>query len=366
MKSKKNSYFKFFILFFAMIVLVLVAGCGPTPTAPIINSFLANPLTITVGESSTLSWSVTDATTVTIDNGVGTVALISTATVTPTTTTTYTLTATNTAGSVTATKTVTVNPVATTYGSIDINSTPDGAKVYLDGVDTGSVTPYVITHVEAGIHTVKLDKYHYKVQKDVNVSVNAEETTYLNWTLTYASTETVTLQPGSEGKDSDVYEGSPDDNSGGYINLWVGYNISKWRAYLQFDLSLTPLPAGAVVTNAYLKLYQYNFVGSGSISVGLYKVTGNWGENSITWNSQPTSSSEAEAFRTIYTSTGTWRTWYIDDLVKGWLDGSITNYGMLLKPADESSNDKTAYFRSSDYTFDNTKCPKLEIDYYIP
>ena len=363
MKNRRTNYFKFSSLFFAMIVLILVAGCGPTPTAPIINSFLVNPTTITVGESSTLSWSVTDATSVTIDNGIGSVALTGTTAVNPTTTTTYTLTATNTAGSVTGSVTVTVGAA---FGSINIVSTPDGAKVYLDGVDTGSITPIVLTNIEAGIHTVKLDKFHYNLKEDNNVSVSAGVTTYLNWSLTYAPTVTITLQPGSEGKDSDVISGSPDFNPGSYQGLWVGYNSTKYRAYLQFDLSPTPLPAGAVVTNAYLKLYQYNFIGSGSFSVGLYKVTGNWGENSITWNNQPTSSSGAEAFRTIYTSTGTWRTWYIDDLVKGWLEGSISNYGMLLKPADESSNDKAAYFRSSDYTTDSTKCPKLEIDYYIP
>ena len=367
MKRRRINYFKYFSLFLAMVVLALVSGCsGPTPTTPIINSFLANPTTITVGESSTLSWIVTDATSVTIDQTIGSVASTGTNAVSPATTTTYTLTATNAAGSVTATTTVTVNPVATTYGNIDIKSTPTGAKVYIDGVDTGSVTPYVKTHIETGIHTIKLDKYLYNIQEDTNVPVNAGVTTYLNWSLTYASIETVTLQPGSEGKDADVDEGLPNINSGSYTGLWVGYNIAKYRAYLQFELSPDTLPVGAVVINAHLKLYQYNFIGSGSLSIGLYKVTGNWGENSITWNSQPTSSSEAEAFRTIYTSAGTWRSWYIYDLVVGWLDGSISNYGVLLKPANESSNDKAAYFRSSDYTFDNTKCPKLEIFYYIP
>ena len=108
--KKKN----ILVLSLIITVLILITGCTPpTPTAPIINSFLANPTTITVGESSALSWSVTDATSVTVDNGIGSVALTGTTAVNPTTTTTYTLTATNTAGSVTATTTITVNPVAT-------------------------------------------------------------------------------------------------------------------------------------------------------------------------------------------------------------------------------------------------------------
>ena len=110
MKKKRINYFKYFSLFFAIAVLVFITGCtGASPTAPIINSFSASPSTITVGESSTLSWSVTDATSVTIDNGIGSVALTGTTAVNPTTTTTYTLTATNVAGSVTATTTVAVS-----------------------------------------------------------------------------------------------------------------------------------------------------------------------------------------------------------------------------------------------------------------
>ena len=363
MKKRRINYFKYFSLFFAMIVLILVAGCGPTPTAPIINSFSALPSTITVGESSNLSWSVTDATTVTIDNGIGSVALSGTTTVTPVTTTTYTLTATNATGSVTASVTVTVGAA---YGSIDINSTPTGAKVYLDGVDTGSVTPYVITHVEAGIHTVKVDKHLYNIQEDTNVPVNAGETTYLNWALTYASQQTIILQPGSEGKDSFISHSWPDNNYGDIANFYVGmFAISHYyRAYLQFDLST--IPADARIVDADLKIYQYNSLGSGNFQIGLHKVTGNWEENTITCNLQPTSSSGAEALRTVYTGSTAWRSWDIDDLVQGWLDGSITNQGMLLKSTDETLSITLGIHLCSSDSATASEHPKLEVDYYIP
>jgi hypothetical protein len=114
MKSRKTTYFKFFSLFFVIAALLFITGCNGTPPAvPLINSFSATPSTITAGESSTLSWSVTDATSITIDHGVGTVALSGTTTVNPTTTTTYILTATNVAGSVTAQTMVTVSSALT-------------------------------------------------------------------------------------------------------------------------------------------------------------------------------------------------------------------------------------------------------------
>src|SRR6056297_573363 len=70
-----------------------------------------------------------------------------------------------------------------TYGSIDIQSNPSGAKVYIDGVDTGNITPYVKTHIEMGIHTIRLELFHYETKEDTSVMVYADETIYLNWAL---------------------------------------------------------------------------------------------------------------------------------------------------------------------------------------
>ncbi len=82
----------------------VTVGSGGGP--PIL-SYFATPPTIQAGQSSTLSWSVTGATSLSIDAGVGTVTGTSTS-VSPAATTTYTLTATSAGGSSTATTTVTV------------------------------------------------------------------------------------------------------------------------------------------------------------------------------------------------------------------------------------------------------------------
>jgi len=140
MKKKRINYFKYFSLFFVIAVLVFIAGCSGTPPAvPLINSFSASPTTITAGESSTLSWSVTDATSVTIDHGVGTVALSGTTAVNPTTTTTYILTATNVAGSVTAQTMVTLSSALTvTYNG-------NGATAGTIPVDPSNPYQYGVT-----------------------------------------------------------------------------------------------------------------------------------------------------------------------------------------------------------------------------
>ncbi len=127
MKKKINNYIMYFSLISGVLILLFITGCtGVTPSDPIISSFSASPSTITAGESSTLSWSVTDATSVSIDNGVGSVALTGTTAVDPETTTTYTLTATNASGSVSATTIITVNPMAT----LTISQTAGTAKAW--------------------------------------------------------------------------------------------------------------------------------------------------------------------------------------------------------------------------------------------
>jgi len=84
-------------------VIVTVGAAAPTI------SFSASPGAISSGQSSSLVWNTTNATTVTIDHGVGSQPLSGSTSVSPTANTTYTLTATGPGGTLTSTATVTVN-----------------------------------------------------------------------------------------------------------------------------------------------------------------------------------------------------------------------------------------------------------------
>ncbi|MBW2005045.1 MAG: RHS domain-containing protein [Deltaproteobacteria bacterium] len=68
----------------------------------------ADPATIQVGDSATLTWTSTNADSVSIDQGIGSVELSGTTTVTPTVTTAYTITATGPGGTATDSAMVTV------------------------------------------------------------------------------------------------------------------------------------------------------------------------------------------------------------------------------------------------------------------
>jgi len=80
---------------------------------PVITSFNASPVSIEAGGSSELSWAVSNATDVSIDQGIGPVSLSGTTGVSPTATTVYTMTATNAGGNATASAQVIVTPVPT-------------------------------------------------------------------------------------------------------------------------------------------------------------------------------------------------------------------------------------------------------------
>ncbi len=101
------------ILFIGLVLLLpsLVVACKPS-APPVIVDFRAAPTQINVGESATLLWNVTQATTVSIDHGIGNVLAIGTKEVSPAITTAYTLTATNASGTLTKPVVVTVSTVS--------------------------------------------------------------------------------------------------------------------------------------------------------------------------------------------------------------------------------------------------------------
>jgi peptidoglycan-associated lipoprotein len=121
---------KFSIICLALALAMFAAGCKkkvpapapppppppvvqpppPPPVAPTVAQFTAEPSSIQRGQSSTLRWEVTGAvTSVSINQGIGTVQSTGNNRVSPSDSTTYTLTATGPGGSATSSATVNVS-----------------------------------------------------------------------------------------------------------------------------------------------------------------------------------------------------------------------------------------------------------------
>src|ERR1022692_4190371 len=84
-----------------------VASPACAQPLPIINSFAASPLIVNPGIVTNLSWSVANATSVSIDQGVGDVTGVNSIYLGPVLTTTYTIRASSGSNSVTRQVTVT-------------------------------------------------------------------------------------------------------------------------------------------------------------------------------------------------------------------------------------------------------------------
>jgi len=102
----------------------LLPGFSTTPAAPTV-SISANPTSIVSGESSTLTWSSTNATSCTASGGwSGSEATSAMTSVAPTVTTTYTLTCTGSGGSANASATITVTTATPPPPSVSISANP--------------------------------------------------------------------------------------------------------------------------------------------------------------------------------------------------------------------------------------------------
>ncbi|MBN1691908.1 MAG: FHA domain-containing protein [Dehalococcoidia bacterium] len=123
---------------------------GPLPRPiyqPVINSFSANASSIDVGQTVTLTWTTSNAGSVTISPGIGTVGTSGSTTVTPGATTTYTLSAMGSSGS-TVTSSATINVIPRVSPTLSVQqptiqsgrsttlswNAPAALQVYIDGL----------------------------------------------------------------------------------------------------------------------------------------------------------------------------------------------------------------------------------------
>lgn len=122
-----------------------------------------------------------------------------------------------------------------------------------------------------------------------------------------AQVTTIILQPNEENsKDALISSFEPSKNFGSRADLvamsWtVSGNPANYRSLIEFDLS--NIPSGAIINSANLSLYSQESPGLGSHSTTsgsnesvLSRITSSWDESFVTWNNQPTITTENEVF----------------------------------------------------------------------
>jgi len=169
-------------------------------------------------------------------------------------------------------------------------------------------------------------------------------------------------------QDAYVNEDDPDVNYGSLTYLWVTQAPNK-RTYIQFDFSSIP---SSVITSATLKLYQYNYEGSGDRTYDLYLVNNSWDEETITWNSLlGTTSGDVLTSSAIVNTSEGWKSWDVTFDVNACVNNiSLPDHpyhGWMIRDHDEGISDSHGrQFASKDIPAEiQHLMPKLEVIYDV-
>jgi hypothetical protein len=133
-----------------------------------------------------------------------------------------------------------------------------------------------------------------------------------------------------------------------YLDVGDDENTYSFVSFVRFNLS--ELPDDADIVSAEIGLYLADDPQNSQVK--MYKVRQTWGEDLVTWNTQPQYKdfSKVPGLIDTVTISSTGRTyWNATDTVRGWYNGSITNYGVAFESADGSfhrfSSDETPYHK---------------------
>ncbi|MFK8026611.1 MAG: LamG-like jellyroll fold domain-containing protein [Gammaproteobacteria bacterium] len=181
--------------------------------------------------------------------------------------------------------------------------------------------------------------------------------------------QTVILQPGSEGIDSflEGESGHLDHNKKGDMNLETNSDTTSTdRSLIQFDLS--SLPTSIKIDSAILELYLHDNVGPED-TVEAHALTRSWTEDGVTWETydgvtswtSPGGDYENQSVAEFVTSGVGWHSLDITSLTQKWTDGEFPNNGVILL-SEASSGAKRKKYHSSDEK-EATLRPKLTITY---
>lgn len=175
---------------------------------------------------------------------------------------------------------------------------------------------------------------------------------------------------GDDGKDALISSLEKSKNRGVYPDFvaksWtVSGNPVDYRSLIEFELS--NIPSGALVTSANLSLFSQESSGLGSHSTSsgsnesvLNRITSSWEENTVTWNNQPSTTTENQVFLSeSLNSIQDYLNIDVTNLVEDMISDPSNSHGFLLKLLNEQYY-RSMVFASSDYS-DSNLHPKLEV-----
>jgi hypothetical protein len=199
------------------------------------------------------------------------------------------------------------------------------------------------------------------------IVTSADLTTYSVATTVPVSSCTVTSIADTYADQAALSAGS---NFGGGTTMLVESSVtsvtllpSNKRSFVRFDLSSCSIPSVASVVSATLNLYL-STAPSASRTYDTFRVTGSWGETTLTWNNQPAVAATATASVATGSTSGTTLSWNVAGDVQSFVSGAATNNGWRISDRSESSTTtRTGRFATRE-AGTPTQRPTLTITYY--
>lgn len=183
---------------------------------------------------------------------------------------------------------------------------------------------------------------------EYKITVTADE----SWIESDERMFPVTIDPSLSPSDSSVVDlcvssSSASTNYSSLPDLFIGNEYSSyWKS-----VTLPTLPEYAYITSA---TFSATNSGGGRNYLGIYRVTSDW-TSSLTYNdtvsSSPAGAVSADLLDYVVTATefGKVYSWDITALMKGWYDGTYSNYGICIKLVSGTSFSSPTYLYSNDY-----------------
>ncbi|MES2800133.1 MAG: DNRLRE domain-containing protein [Bacteroidota bacterium] len=151
----------------------------------------------------------------------------------------------------------------------------------------------------------------------------------------------------------------------GFVQVGTQGGVNSNRGLIKFDLS--SISQTAVIDSAKLFLYMYNGYSGGPLTAGHYgdnecylrRVTSDWGDLTVSWNTQPSATTVDEVTLSQSTSSNQDYVVRVDNIVQYMVNNPSLNYGMKLGLVNEVIGNNLSFH--SNNSLDPLKRPTLVV-----
>lgn len=135
--------------------------------------------------------------------------------------------------------------------------------------------------------------------------------------------------------DCRIVMNGPDDNWGSLPSMSIQNRYghpshpTNWEndILIKFDLSSIPQSSPIIPATLYIYYFYWTSNNPAGRELDLYRVTSDWDESTVTWNTQPTTEFLPTSYSIVPATTHSWMTWDVTSDVQASVDGQAINYG---------------------------------------